>query len=382
MATFDRLNEIFAQPLMAEYHQLILKILQHHRAPWRKPQPQYCRLSLMSSESNVRKEFFVHYEKYSRCNGSNMSSSKTGKRVAPSVIAIELLLKSLYSDKVPHHSSTTLPILSTSNEAAAPHLDDILTWRSHMFAFVKSTFSWNGETSCWHACTIVTLAHSARKQSLPDVCIHALSQLYSIPAMDVRICGNKSAFRDVEGFPRWLNQTNLEYFTRQKAELYHMKGLFMDALGTSTKQTKRFPIACKCATAMASEIEFAAQTIAGYLQAVQYRTIGALFLENLELFSMDTDTRSLSSAPATRLASQTPKQPSLATSDLMYYRTRSGHVVAVPISIEQVAGILGLVGASRSNPSFFGSATVLTLDQWMEKMAAGELLKMEVSPVQ
>ncbi|KAF0701086.1 Aste57867_8383 [Aphanomyces stellatus] len=367
--------------------------------------------------------------------------------------------------------------------------DDILTWRSHMFTFVKSTFSWSDAQllACMHDIpwSIVKLAHTARKQQLPDVCVHALSQLYSIPAMDVQdafsklreqvsICYETS--KDFQGGLSILNQTNLEYFdTRQKAELFRMKGLFMDALGDKNEANQAFSHClqicdsygkgwlswgqyCDKLFVERKEIEFAAQTIACYLQAVHHRstyarlmlarvlwllsmdndkgvliqafethgkqlpiwiwivwipqllmslcrpeapqirgllrglsakfpqalyyTMRAFFLENRELFSMDKDTRSLSSAPPTPLASQTPKQPSLATSDMMYYRTRSGHVVAVPMSHEQVAGIPGLVGASRSNPSFFGSATVLTLDQWMEKVAAGELQKTDVSPVQ
>ncbi|ETW06733.1 hypothetical protein H310_02900 [Aphanomyces invadans] len=371
--------------------------------------------------------------------------------------------------------------------------DDILTWRSHMFAVVKGTFSWSDAQllACMHDIpwSILKVAHTARKQQLPDVCLHSLAQLYSIPAMDVQdafsklreqvsICYETS--KDYQGGVTILNQTNLEYFdTRQKAELFRMKGLFMDALGDTHEANQAFSRClqicdsygkgwlswgqyCDKLFAERMDVEFAAQTIACYLQAVHHRssfarlmlarvlwllsmdndkcvliqafethgkqlpiwiwivwipqllmslcrpeapqirgllrglsakfpqalyyTMRAFFLENRELFSMDKDSmtnRGLSSAPPTPLASHTPKHgTAMTTSDMMYFRTRTGHVIAVPMSHEHITDIPGLVGASRSNPSFFGSATVLTLEAWMEKVAAGELQKTDVSPVQ
>ncbi|KAH9107563.1 hypothetical protein LEN26_014254, partial [Aphanomyces euteiches] len=349
--------------------------------------------------------------------------------------------------------------------------DDILTWRSHMFSVVKTTFSWSDAQllACMHDIpwSIVKLAHTARKQQLPDVCLQALSQLYSIPAMDVQdafsklreqlsICHETS--KDFQGGLSILNQTNLEYFDiRQKAELFRMKGLFLDALGDKNEANKAFSHSlqicdsygkgwlswgqyCDKLFVERKEIEFAAQTIACYLQAVHHRstyarlmlarvlwllsmdnekgvliqafethgkqlpiwiwivwipqllmslcrpeapqirgllrglsakfpqalyyTMRAFFLENRELFSMDKDVRSSTSEPPTPLASQTPKQSTLSSSDMMYYRTRSGHVVAVPMAHERIGEIPGLVGASR------------------KKVAAGELQKTDVSPVQ
>ncbi|RHY58145.1 hypothetical protein DYB30_004780, partial [Aphanomyces astaci] len=374
--------------------------------------------------------------------------------------------------------------------------DDILTWRSHMFAVVKGTFSWSDAQLLagmhdvpW---SILKLAHTARKQHLPDVCLHSLAQLYTIPAMDVQdafsklreqlsICFETS--KDFDGGVAILNQTNLEYFdTRQKAELFRMKALFLDALGNTHDANAAFSQSlqlcesygkgwlswgqyCDKLFVERQDVAFAAQTIACYLQAVHHRstfarlmlarvlwllsldndkgvlihafethgkqlpiwiwivwipqllmslcrpeasqirgllrglsakfpqalyyTMRAFFLENRELFAMDnkatdatsSNNRGLASAPPTPVASaHTPKHTT--TSDMMYFRTRTGHVVAVPMSHEQIADIPGLVGASRSNPSFFGSATVLTLDVWLEKVATGELQKTDVSPVQ
>ncbi|RHY91186.1 hypothetical protein DYB31_015941, partial [Aphanomyces astaci] len=139
----------------------------------------------------------------------------------------------------------------------------------------------------------------------------------------------------------------------------------------------------------ASQIRGLLRGLSAKFPQALYYTMRAFFLENRELFAMDnkatdatsSNNRGLASAPPTPVASaHTPKHTT--TSDMMYFRTRTGHVVAVPMSHEQIADIPGLVGASRSNPSFFGSATVLTLDVWLEKVATGELQKTDVSPVQ
>jgi hypothetical protein len=146
---------------------------------------------------------------------------------------------------------------------------------------------------------------------------------------------------------------------------------------------------------------------AKFPQALYY-TMRAFFLENRELFSMEKEkivqppSASSSSAPPTPSAlgmqqQTTPKALNANSSKalqnnafalsndanitLQYFRTKTGHVVAVPLTHEQ--DIPGLVGASRSTPSFFGvNCNVLTLDAWMEKVAAGELQKIDLSPLQ
>ncbi|OQR96405.1 phosphatidylinositol kinase (PIK-L3) [Achlya hypogyna] len=369
--------------------------------------------------------------------------------------------------------------------------DDILTWRAHMFSVIKSTFSWSDpqllaslHDSPW---SIVKMAHTARKQQLPDVCLHALAQLYTIPAMDVQDAFSKlreqvsicyETTKEFKGGLSLLNNTNLDYFdARQKAELFRLKALFLDALGDKTDANVAFSHClqlcdsygkgwlswgqyCDALYSERGDIDFAAQTIACFLQAVHHRsssarlylarvlwllsmdnengvliqafethgkqlpiwiwivwipqllmslcrpeapqirgllrglsakfpqalyyTMRAFFLENRELLSMDKE-KHLASAPPTPLASAqtTPKGGFAGAGDFVYYRTKSGHVVAVPMTHEAVAEIPGLVGASRSTPSFFGpSTTVLSLDGWLEKVAAGELLKLDMSPLQ
>lgn len=72
----------------------------------------------------------------------------------------------------------------------------------------------------------------------------------------------------------------------------------------------------------------------------------------------------------------------------VYYRTKSGHVVAVPssISVAQIGEIPGLVGPPRPTPAAFGAPPhlVLTLDGWRDKLrrSHGELPKAEIGPVQ
>ncbi|KDO32636.1 hypothetical protein SPRG_19413 [Saprolegnia parasitica CBS 223.65] len=369
--------------------------------------------------------------------------------------------------------------------------DDILTWRSHMFAVIKTTFSWSDAQllACLHDSpwSIVKMAHTARKQQLPDVCLHALSTLYTIPAMDVQDAFSKlreqvsicyETTKEFKGGLSLLNNTNLDYFdARQKAELFRLKGLFLDALGDKSDANMAFSHSlqlcdsygkgwlswgqyCDALFTERKDLDFAAQTIACYLQAVHHRsssarlylarvlwllsmdnekgvliqafeahgkqlpiwiwiiwipqllmslcrpeapqirnllrglsakfpqalyyTMRAFFLENRELLSMDKE-KLLASAPPTPLASTTPKATGFnaSTGDVVYFRTKSGHVVAVPMAHEHVAEIPGLVGASRATPSFFGPATpVLTLDAWLEKVAGGELLKSDVSPLQ
>ncbi|OQR95529.1 phosphatidylinositol kinase (PIK-L3) [Thraustotheca clavata] len=369
--------------------------------------------------------------------------------------------------------------------------DDILTWRSHMFNVVKSTFSWSDaqHLACMHDSpwSIVKMAHTARKQQLPEVCLHALSQLYTIPAMDVQDAFSKlreqvsicyETTKEYKGGLSLLNNTNLDYFdARQKAELFRLKGLFMEALGEMSDANQAFSHCLQlcdsygkgwlswgryCDTLFneRKEIEFAAQTIACYLQAVHHRsssarlylarvlwllsmdndngvlihafethgkqlpiwiwiiwipqllmslcrpeapqirgllrglsakfpqalyyTMRAFFLENRELFSTDKE-KMMQSAPPTPLSSQTtPKSGmTMSNTDTMYYRTKSGHVVGVPITHEHVQDIPGLVGASRSAPSHFGPSTnVLTLEVWLEKVANGELMKTDMSPLQ
>jgi transformation/transcription domain-associated protein len=200
--------------------------------------------------------------------------------------------------------------------------DDILTWRSHMFSVVKSTFSWSDAQllACMHDSpwSIIKMAHTARKQHLPDVCLQALSHLYSIPAMDVQDAFSKlreqvsicyETTKELKGGLSLLNNTNLDYFdAHQKAELFRLKGLFLESLGEKSDANHAFSHSlqlcdsygkgwlswgqyCDTLFQERKDIEFAAQTIACYLQAVHHRSTSArLYLARvLWLLSMDNE---------------------------------------------------------------------------------------------
>ncbi|KAJ0403189.1 hypothetical protein ATCC90586_000160 [Pythium insidiosum] len=198
--------------------------------------------------------------------------------------------------------------------------DDILTWRSHMFQVVKTTFSWSDAQvlACMHDSpwSVIRLAHTARKQHLPDVCLGALAKLYAIPAMDVQdafsklreqvsICYESSS--DYRGGLSILNNTNLDYFSlRQKAEMFRLKALFLEAMGEQAEANQTFSYCLQICDSYGKgwlswghycyrlflerkELPFASQTIACYLQAIHHRCNAArlMIARVLWLLSMD-----------------------------------------------------------------------------------------------
>jgi transformation/transcription domain-associated protein len=200
--------------------------------------------------------------------------------------------------------------------------DDILTWRSHMFQVVKSTFAWSDPQvlACMHDTpwSIIKLAHTARKQHLPDVCLGALSKLYSVPAMDVQdafsklreqvsICYESST--EYSGGLSILNNTNLDYFSlRQKSEMFRLKALFLQSMGRLSDANQTFSQCLQICDSYGKgwlswgnycyelflsrrEMSIASQAIACYLQAIQHRcNSGRMMIARvLWLLSMDDD---------------------------------------------------------------------------------------------
>uniref|UniRef100_K3WPN5 Uncharacterized protein n=1 Tax=Globisporangium ultimum (strain ATCC 200006 / CBS 805.95 / DAOM BR144) TaxID=431595 RepID=K3WPN5_GLOUD len=399
--------------------------------------------------------------------------------------------------------------------------DDILTWRSHMFQVVKSTFLWSDPQmlACMHDSpwSVIKLAHTARKQHLPDVCLGALSKLYSVPAMDVQdafsklreqvsICYESST--EYQGGLSILNNTNLDYFTlRQKAEMFRLKGLFLESTGNLPEANQTFSHCLQICDSYGKgwlswghycyrlfsdrkDLSFASQTIACYLQAIHHRcnsarlmiarvlwllsmddqhgvliqafethgkqlpiwiwiiwipqllmalgrpeapqirgllrglsakfpqalyyTMRAFFLENRDnsMATNNNDATRQPSGPPTPAsaanasgasfpptptgfnASGSAARSSFSGADLqptlLYYRTKSGHVVAIPsnLSVSQIQEVPGVVGPGRPSPAAFGVApnAVLSLETWKMKIAApggGDMIpKAEVGPVQ
>jgi transformation/transcription domain-associated protein len=367
--------------------------------------------------------------------------------------------------------------------------DDILTWRSHMFQVVKTTFAWSDAQvlACMHDSpwSVIKLAHTARKQRLPDVCLGALAKLYSVPAMDVQDAFSKlreqvsicyESATEYSGGLSILNTTNLDYFSlRQKAEMFRLKALFLEAQGALPEANQTFSHClqicdsygkgwlswghyCYRLFLVRKELALASQTIACYLQAIHHRCNSArlmiarvLWLLNMDdrrgvlIQAFETHGKQLPiwiwiiwipqllmalgrpEAPQIRgllrglsakfpqalyytmrafflenrdnammLANQQQQQaasPSSGASpsgSLVYYRTKSGHVVGVPVTmpVGQVQEVPGLVGPPRPTPAAFNAAPgiVLTLEAWNEKVrnngGDGHSVKAEVGPVQ
>ncbi|KAI9995811.1 hypothetical protein PInf_012879 [Phytophthora infestans] len=307
--------------------------------------------------------------------------------------------------------------------------DDILTWRSHMFQVVKTT-PWS----------VIKLAHTARKQRLPDVCLGALAKLYSVPAMDVQ-----------DAFSKLREQGSLGEANKTFSHCLQI----CDSYGKGWLSWGHY---CYRLFLVRKDLALASQTIACYLQAIHHRCNSArlmiarvLWLLNLDdrrgvlIQAFETHGKQLPiwiwiiwipqllmalgrpEAPQIRgllrgLSAKFPQalyytmrafflenrdnamltnqqlasgvSPSASASSpagsRTYYRTKSGHVVGVPITmpVAQVQEVPGLVGPPRPSPAAFNASpsVVLTLEAWTEKIRSnggdGHSLKAEVGPVQ
>ncbi|KAE8910303.1 hypothetical protein PF005_g1396 [Phytophthora fragariae] len=200
--------------------------------------------------------------------------------------------------------------------------DDILTWRSHMFQVVKTTFAWSDAQvlACMHDSpwSVIKLAHTARKQRLPDVCLGALAKLYSVPAMDVQDAFSKlreqvsicyESATEYSGGLSILNTTNLDYFSlRQKAEMFRLKALFLEAQGSLPEANQTFSHClqicdsygkgwlswghyCYRLFLVRKELALASQTIACYLQAIHHRCNSARLMIARVLWLLNMDDR-------------------------------------------------------------------------------------------
>jgi transformation/transcription domain-associated protein len=139
---------------------------------------------------------------------------------------------------------------------------DLVAWRQQFFTCVNRAYlpiinplSNGGTSSNSHAYRgyheiawiINRFAHVARKHQLPDVCINALTKIYTLPNIEV----NEAAFKlqehakchmflncDYAAGLEVINNTNLGWFTQpQKADFFALKGQFFAYLN-------RFDDAC------------------------------------------------------------------------------------------------------------------------------------------
>lgn len=126
--------------------------------------------------------------------------------------------------------------------------DALLTWRYHVFSIVtnslQSQLGGNAQALAsvhdapW---TVIKMAHTARKLGLTEVSHSTLLRLFQLTQMDVfdafhklreqiLVCLESPANR--RGGLSILNTTSLDWFnSTQKAELFRLKGVFLNALG-------------------------------------------------------------------------------------------------------------------------------------------------------
>lgn len=127
---------------------------------------------------------------------------------------------------------------------------DLVTWRRHIFQLVNEKYlslipqqqnSATGNSYAYRgyhetAWTINKFAHVARKHGLPEVCIHQLSTIYTLPNIEIQEaflklreqakCHYQSQSELQTGLDV-INNTNLSFFgPQQKAEFYTLKGMF------------------------------------------------------------------------------------------------------------------------------------------------------------
>ncbi|CAM9687794.1 unnamed protein product, partial [Hapterophycus canaliculatus] len=204
--------------------------------------------------------------------------------------------------------------------------DDIFCWRTEVFRIITSNFADvdPGLLASLHDTpwTMIKLAHTARKQGLTEVCLNSLGKLYSVATMDVQDAFNKlreqiiichKQPREQRGGLNMINNTNLEFFnSKQKAELFRLKGVFLTSLGAKQEANNAYSHAvqisgdfakgwyswaryCDGIFAEQTKVHCAVQAMACYLQAINHNSTGARLMMSrvLWLLSLDDDKSTL-----------------------------------------------------------------------------------------
>jgi transformation/transcription domain-associated protein len=133
--------------------------------------------------------------------------------------------------------------------------DAMLLWRTNVFQIIQSSVRNVQDASQLASLhdtpwTVIKLAKAASKRKLPDVALLNLSKLDSVTTMDVNDCFMKlreqivvclSSDSELNGGLNIINSTNLEFFDwPQKAELFRLKGIFLERLGQLTAAEQAF----------------------------------------------------------------------------------------------------------------------------------------------
>ena len=146
---------------------------------------------------------------------------------------------------------------------------DVVSWRQHVFSIVNKAYlpliphlsqpsgSVGSPTSSYAyrgyhetAWIINRFAHVCRKHQLTDVCVNALSKIYTLPNIEIQEAffklreQAKCHFQSSSEYSAGLdviNNTNLLYFTTsQKAEFFAMKGTFLSKLNLHDDSSQAF----------------------------------------------------------------------------------------------------------------------------------------------
>jgi transformation/transcription domain-associated protein len=247
------------------------------------------------------------------------------------------MVAEIQRDSRAHQLPDFKPLLSTWRERLPNKWDNIsvwdniLVWRNHMFSTICEQFQWAEpqQLACMHDTpwTVIKLAHTARKQSLGDVCLNALSKLSSVSTMDVQdvfeklreqiiIC-YESPSEQRNGLSM-INNTNLDYFSpHQKAELFTLKAQFLRGLAPASGEINRcFSHALAICDSYGqgwadwaeycdsqfdqkpTELHYAVQAMACYLQAVYHKGSSSklMLARVLWLLSLDDQQGTLADA--------------------------------------------------------------------------------------
>ncbi|KAG5177723.1 hypothetical protein JKP88DRAFT_189050 [Tribonema minus] len=251
--------------------------------------------------------------------------------------AADTLAQGGHAKPVPHPVDVNFKLVSVAWRDRLPNKweplylwDDIVCWRREVFKAISQTLDSPLDSAepvaqndtPW---TVIKLAHTARKQGLPEVCLNELGTLrhtqirngqdkFELLREQILVCLSSAAH--YRGGLHVINNVNMESFdSQQKAELFRMKGQFLHKLGARNEANAAFSHSlqvsgnfgkgwyswAQCCDAVLAEqmkVHCAMQSMACYMQAVQHRCDSAkpMLARVLWLLSMDDEKFTLARA--------------------------------------------------------------------------------------
>eukprot|EP01114_Cavostelium_apophysatum_P014185 TRINITY_DN3613_c0_g1_i5.p1 TRINITY_DN3613_c0_g1~~TRINITY_DN3613_c0_g1_i5.p1 ORF type:complete len:3612 (+),score=1106.25 TRINITY_DN3613_c0_g1_i5:200-11035(+) len=133
---------------------------------------------------------------------------------------------------------------------------ELLSWRQHVFTLINAAFAQETNSPTPYighhetAWTINRFSHIARKHQLVEVCLNALSKIYTLPNIEiqdafVKLQEQVKCYFQLPAHYRTgldiINSTNLDYFApQQKAEFFQLKGEFLSKMGQNEEAHSAF----------------------------------------------------------------------------------------------------------------------------------------------